>query len=637
MLKWTRQTLASLALATPLVLLTACGGGGGGLLDNPNDTTTPPASILVTADKTSIVTDNLDTATLQAVVKDASNRLLKDVPVEFTSSLPTGDLRVLSSKTDASGVIEATFKSGTSYSTGLAIISAKVKGTALSGSMPIVVEGSNLAADLAEITLQTGQSQALTYTATTGGGEPARNVPICLDFDSTYLQVSGNLSATPDCAHAIHTDAATGRATLSVQAMAQGNTTLRAEALGITTETAFTITQAGMSVDQPVAGATHPNNQPLQVQVKVPGYSGTIRFAATAGTWSNSQPTIDVAVGSGAASATLSAGMPQGRVDITATKLDGSNTKVSTYVYAYDPVALNDSNTFIKLEIAPTSLPAGSGARADLKATVQKDLGGGNLVSAPPGTLVSYQISSGTGGGAYVTLPTDDTDNAGIALSQLVAGSTPSAANGVKVKACVIGTNKCAEESLTIVGQPGSITIGEATIIRTTADDTAYEYPLSVIVSDVNGGLLSGVPVNLSVWPVEFATGCRNEDSSKPIACPDPAYTFHPNEDLNMNVTRDAGEAQTDRRTNCGSGTCALLPPNSAAGTLPSSVTTGSNGLATFNLTYLKEQASFLRVRVTARASVQGSEVTTSKEFVFKFAEGDVGLLPESPYNQYFR
>ncbi|MFZ5466722.1 MAG: Ig-like domain-containing protein [Pseudomonadota bacterium] len=622
-------------------MLSACGGGGGGGLfeDTSGGTTNPAASaasILVTADKTSITTDNLDTATIQAVVKDASNRLLKDVPVEFTSSLATGDLRVLSSVTDASGVIEATFKSGTSYSTGLAIISAKVTGTALSNSVPIVVEGSSFTADVAEATLQTGQSQTVTYTATTGGGEPARNVSICLDFNSTYLQVSGNLSATSDCAHAIYTDVATGRATISVQAIAQGNTTLRAEALGITTETAFTITQAGMSVAQPVAGATHPNDQSLQVQVNVPGYSGTIRFATTAGTWSNGQPTIDVAVGGGVASATLSAGMPQGRVDITATKLDGSNSNVSTYVYAYDPVALNDSNTFIKLEIAPTSLPAGSDARADLKATVQKDLGGGNLVTAPPGTLVSYQISASTGGGEYITLPTDDTDPAGIALSQLVAGSTASAANGVKVRACVVGTNKCAEESLTIVDQPGSITIGEATIIRPTADDTAYEYPLSVIVSDVNGGLLSGVPVNLSVWPVEFATGCRNAEGA-PINCSDLAYTFYPNEDLNMNVTRDVSESPTAGRTDCGSGSCALLPPNSAAGTLPSSVTTGSNGLATFNLTYLKEQASFLRVRVTARASVQGSEVETSKEFVLRFAEDDKEYLPQSPYNQYFR
>ena len=78
-----------------------------------------------------------------------------------------------------------------------------------------------------------------------------------------------------------------------------------------------------------------------------------------------------------------------------------------------------------------------------------------------------------------------------------------------------------------------------------------------------------------------------------------------------------------------------LTPPNSSAGVLPTTVTTDSSGIASFNLTYLKQSAAWVTVRVRAKAYVQGSESTSSFTFTLPVEQTDVTScsLPDSPFN----
>ena len=78
----------------------------------------------------------------------------------------------------------------------------------------------------------------------------------------------------------------------------------------------------------------------------------------------------------------------------------------------------------------------------------------------------------------------------------------------------------------------------------------------------------------------------------------------------------------------------ALTPPNSAGGSLPSSVTTDANGVAVFNLNYLKQYATWIDVRVRAKAFVQGTEATSEIIFNLRPSKDDMKgcLLPGSPF-----
>ena len=78
-----------------------------------------------------------------------------------------------------------------------------------------------------------------------------------------------------------------------------------------------------------------------------------------------------------------------------------------------------------------------------------------------------------------------------------------------------------------------------------------------------------------------------------------------------------------------------LTPGNAASGNVPSTVTTDANGLAEFNLNYLKQHAYWIATRVTAKLLAQGSESTSSLTFRLAGTTDDVEdcVLPDSPYN----
>ncbi len=108
MLKWTRQTLASLALATPLVLLTACGGGGGDLFEAPlpsgSTSTTAPAAIeFIEASPTTITLQGVGQAGLKQTslvtfkVVDAMGTPVAGKSVAVRLSTEAGGMKVCTS------------------------------------------------------------------------------------------------------------------------------------------------------------------------------------------------------------------------------------------------------------------------------------------------------------------------------------------------------------------------------------------------------------------------------------------------------------------------------------------------------------------------------------------------------------
>jgi hypothetical protein len=157
--------------------------------------------------------------------------------------------------------------------------------------------------------------------------------------------------------------------------------------------------------------------------------------------------------------------------------------------------------------------------------------------------------------------------------------------------------------------------------------DTAYQLPVTVMVSDSNGNAVSGAVVSLSLWPTKYYKGTR-------VACVATISATKLNEDINSNLVLDAGE-DVDGPGGLVDGV--LWPAQAAAGTIPPTVTTDVSGLATFNWVYLKQYADWVTAKLTASTLVQGSQSTASILIDLIPLATDVNPtacpLPPSPFN----
>jgi len=239
----------------------------------------------------------------------------------------------------------------------------------------------------------------------------------------------------------------------------------------------------------------------------------------------------------------------------------------------------------------------------------------------------------------------------------------PSGGNGVQIRASVVGsptvvetepigvnlTDSGNDAAIVIGGVAGSIAFGQATVISVDSTKANYVWPMSILVSDSAGVAVSGAVVSLSLWPIAWSTGLAcmyDHDGFRWNGDTPPTYTacatcgtFY-NEDINENLILDSGE--DGRRyyyannVNVGPGTLdtQITPKNSDGGSVPSSVTTDANGVAGFNLTYVKESSIWTVVRIRATTTVQGSE--TRGEIILRLVplEADVNpcRLGDSPY-----
>ena len=300
----------------------------------------------------------------------------------------------------------------------------------------------------------------------------------------------------------------------------------------------------------------------------------------------------------------------------------------------------------ITLQATPQVVATNSSGTSGLSTLVATVFNGTNPVG---GAAVSFSIANPTGGGETI-LPaagvTSSVASSSLGLGQVKAtfssGSLPSGAGGVQVIATVTGTTRTASTSIVIGGTAGSVTIGRASAGASDASNTLYILPMSVLVADSNGNPVTNTVVSLSAWPIAFnagGTACV-ADPLKDYFNEDDAFPGTSSyENLSLDPGEDGKRLKYPSRTPASTGTPTtdgrLTPPNSAAGTLPSTVTTNSSGVATFNLTYTKSNALWIWDRIRATTLVQGTETVGQIEFRLPASIPDIGppcLIPDSPY-----
>jgi hypothetical protein len=493
----------------------------------------------------------------------------------------------------------------------------------------------------------------LTITAKDAGSNVVSNAAVALTQTGT-----GSVTITP----ASGTTNSTGTFTTTIKGVVAGAVTLTATALGAAATKDISVTAVGANFtidEQRLNGIVIANNMTtamkigdsLQLRVNAPS-SGIVTFATTIGTWDGvTNKSVTKTVIAGKATATLST--TQSGVASVEVYADANNKDTRTVAMSSGAAAYR-----IILQAAPTNVPVSVGTTtgsSTLTATVYD-----NTAPTPNpigGVPVLFSIVNPTSGGETVlpvVVTTASTTTGGLSLGQASAsftsGSISSGAHGIQIRASVVGiaveTNTLPsgnDATIIIGGQAGSIAFGQATIIGE-LNAATYSWPMSVLVADAAGAAVANAEVSLSVWPIAWSTGetaaCEYDaDNGSNLG------TFW-NEDRNENLFLDATPAPLEDGARyyyadkskstlyMGTVDTYITPVNSAAGTVPSKVTTDANGVATFNLNYPKQSAIWTVARIRASTRVQGSETRGELILRLKATAKDVDacILGRSPY-----
>lgn len=645
------KSLAALAFAAMAALLTGCGAGGTPADTTPPDTGPTAALLTLSATPATVPSDNSATTTVTVTALSATNAAVPGVVV--TLGTDTGVISAQTVTTGSDGTATFTFRSGvTSLANRTATVTASAGATA---QIQIEIAGSTLS-----VFSTTGSSVPndgtspvdITFIAKNAQGVGLADTP----FTASWVTTSGGqLTLTPtsgvtdvDGKFVIRVAGVTGTT---------GTATVSASAAGSTASAPINVTPvAGTFAISKTTNSTgnviilNPTSVPmtiadqLTVTVAAPAPIADVTFTALQGSWVGATPdphTLVVPVVGGVAEAILTqSGAGQDNVEVRDATNSATNDSLVVGVTAVTPYSL--TLTASPTVVAKTT--ATSSGTSTLTATV-RDANGQPVGNA----AVAFSMSNTTGGGesvspvvAYTATVAGGGLGLGEAAATFTSGSLSSSATGVQIRATVQGTTVATEANLptpvdvtpsdndaaiVIGGTAGSIAFGISTAIEALST-TTYQLPMTVLVSDSYGNPAPNTTVNLSVWPVAWSTRTGTPCTVDPDTAT--TGTFY-GEDKNENLLMDSGE--DGYRKHWASGTVVaggtldgnLTPVNSDGGNVPSSVITDANGLANFELTYLKNRALWTIVRMRATAVVQGTESVSEHTFRLPAAEADAG------------
>jgi hypothetical protein len=549
-------------------------------------------TITLSTDSTQIPSDGTKAAVITALLKNAANQVVAGVPVTFSSS--SGSLAVTQGTTDAQGRATATVDTGGDPTNRRITVTATASST--TSTVPVDVTGTTLSLT-GPASLVQGTQATYTVLLTNSAGRGISNTAVAVTSSA-----GNTLSAAT-----VTTDFS-GQATFRVTGAVAGSDTLRATALGLVAQQAISVSSQSFTFSAPAAAAKINLGASQSVQVTwlsggTPQVGQTVTFSTTRGTLSASQATTDA---NGQASVTISSTTAGPAV------IQASGTAVSAQVQV-DFVATTP--TQVNVQASPSSIK--TQGQSTITAVVRDAQN--NLVE---GRTVAFTLTDTTGGS--LSTASAVTDAQGRAQTTYSASTTASATNGVRVDATVQGTAPAvtAFATLTVGGQAVFLSLGTGNLINS-ENAAQYSVDYAVQALDAQGSALGNASIVVSVVSLEYVKGQRVWNGKIWVTVP----STSPNstclsEDVNFNGILDGGE---DFNTN------GKLDPGNVASVTPPSGTTNSVGTYLFKVVYPKDHAYYVKVRLTATATVQGTQSSTSTEFLLPGAVEDFNTETKAP------
>ena len=644
--------------------LAACGGGGGSagtLVTGTDPTATPPDSTA------SAPAANLSVASL--MVNSSSTTLNADGTSSITLTLyalTSGSASVSGAKIDlaaTNGVI-LSVPSVVTTATGATVTITAVSSDQTNRVSTITASCTNCSASPATTQIKVvGASIALTNTGSTSlivGGATSTLSATVKSFSGVSLSgVDVSFAATDPLVLGLNVASAktnsAGVAQVVVSGLTAGSAMVNVSALGNATSQAYTsgAPTAVLAVTSPANNTVLETGKVQTITVSAPAGATSVTFATTLGTFANGQASQSIAVPpAGTATATLTSAQAG---TATVTVIDNLKNTANVTIVVSPPVSAANK---ILLNASQTTLPISSaeGSQNSLTLVARAIAYDGSRDQAVANAPILFTMTDGPGAGEYLSPALAYTNSAGFAVATFTSGAVASIPNGIVITATILNLdsttpsypNPLAQTGivpsgndilLTVGGAALSVAFGPASVLGESSDKTLYVHAYSVQVTDANNNPVPDQVVTLRMNPVAFSTG--------PACTPEFTYC---SEDVNGNGSRDAGEdgTRTLLLSAIDAGSCpsiappptgtldfGLTPSNSDGGGIPATVTTDINGIAAFNLTYLKGSALWVVNKLTATVSSNGTETRKSTIFRLSALRDDLEpcSLPPSPYS----
>ena len=641
---------------------------------------TLPAMIDVIAGATTVGTGG-DGVQISAFVKDANNNALAAVPVAFKAS--TGTLSGISAVTDASGLAKATIAAGSDRSN--RSVKITVSAGPVSNQLTLPVTGTTLTLQ-GPTSMILGRTAAFDIVATDSKGNVVANVAITASsaLGNGLAAPSGSLTNAAGLVRFSY--AATNGGTDSLVFSGAG--------AAVSPQTPLVVSGLNFAFVSPPAATTVAVNTALTVRVQLlvsggPPGATTISFATTGGTLSANSATTDAA-GVAQVNVTSSSAGPltvQASVDLNGTITSTSLPLVvagiapSTLVLQVSPTALppnvGGATTNQAQVLAKVSDAVGNpvqGATVNFKRV--SDPSGGNLQQ-----VSAITDASGKASVTYVSGPQSTANNgvvlqASVASAPAVTGTASLTVNQAALfialgtgndisnldpqtykkdwSAYVTDSNGIAVNGVTlsIKALPTYYRTGQLVFDPL---KFAYVYSSPIYscrnedanangVLDTKSGRVTGITVDattkvtaansLVVGATVVLRGLTGADAAllnnipKTIVSATPDSFVIQANTLLKDITATATSTFTSPEED-DNGDGVLWPGNVIAVT-PSTVQT-SNGLATISLVYAESFAPWVQLKLTATATVAGTESKTDAEFVVTGLATDFSLLNNPP------
>ena len=562
-----------------------------------------------------IASNGSTTANLTATLLDANNNAVSGATVSFSAN--SGVLTGAPAVTDANGraVVQLNAGNGSYQDRTITVSATSGSSTA---QIQVAVVGTSLTIT-GPSNLVLGQSGTFTVALVDSGSAGIAGQTV------TLKSANGNTIPTSV------TTSSTGQATFTFTGIAGGADTITGTALGQSATASITVSAQSFSITAPAANAQIPIGTNSTVTVKWTDGSGnpvvghTISFATTRGTVS----AATAVTGAGGTASITVASSSAGPATIQAT----TDTSVTTTVIV-DFIATTPAT--ISLQASPAVV--GLSGQSTISATV-RDVND-NLV---PNQTVNFLLDDVTQGSLSVA--SAQTNAQGQATAIYTATNTASATNGVQISATIQNTAITAQTTLTVGGQAVFLSLGTGNTIIIYSP-TQFLMPFTVQAVDASGNPVQNLLITFSVRSLGYAKGAWVKGSpwvqtiSTLSSDPDVFQLSGINgcqtEDTNGNGVLDPGEDYNGNH---------VLDPGSVANTavltgtyggtaLNQSTTTGSDGSAGVSVLYPQDHAAWVAVEVTASATVQGTQSSTSTKFWLPMLAADIATATVSPPGQ---
>jgi hypothetical protein len=232
------------------------------------------------------------------------------------------------------------------------------------------------------------------------------------------------------------------------------------------------------------------------------------------------------------------------------------------------------------------------------------------------------------------------TDASGEATVFFIAGSESTASNGVRVSAAIADSAISNTVTLTVGGEALFVRLATGNVVGN-LDMQTYKKDWNVYVSDATGKGVPNIEVIIAAVPTHYLRGSLHYVDPvwqyKPTG--EVIYQICPNEDVNLNgildvLNEDAdgdeflddgedvnrnGKLDIDEDKNDNK----LLDPGNVVLLHPGKVITDSFGRASFSIIYGESFAPWVKLKLTASAAVVGTESRTEAEFILGGAAED--------------